>query len=404
MLNSGAGWWWLRLGSLALVWITLSASNLTRKLILGPAVFFIAPAATFGSNNGFVHQTSLTPGLIVASVLLQCLVATPPRLTTAWRSPLSIALAPLSLAVLVTFGIRSDALHMPSRLGAPVGANTTEVDLGRLGHVQVTAGTALYVDALQQLARSVRPSAHACFVDLTGDSPASALRWTPSQQRLLGSAAIPVQRRQRRTCSGALAAWTGRFCSWSQSTDHSPSPGPRPSTAFRSRRSAEFASSAVSRRLTCCRSRPGHRYHPGRTRTVRGLATRRRGRSTAPSQATPAPSRCHRATFGVPGAGGHRPPLGFGGDTEQHASEGNHFTQRRLDARADVHHRRIVDSRATLDTPIDRATHVPDMHEVACDRRRYQRRRQTTLCGPPGDDRHQTTGVLVRTIDGVEPK
>ena len=175
MLGSGAGWWWIRLGSLALVWITASAAVLTRPLTLGPTVFLIGPAAAFGSNNGFIHQTALTPGLIIAAVMLQAtLVASSPSAgptaSTRW-----IIVVPLGLAVAATFGLRADALESPYRLGGPLEASTEQIEFEGLGTMRVSPGVALYVATLRTLAGSVDAAARSCFVDLSGTTPVAAL-------------------------------------------------------------------------------------------------------------------------------------------------------------------------------------------------------------------------------------
>lgn len=175
MLASDAGWWWLRVGSLALVWITAFARDRTSLLVLGPTVFLLAPASGLGSNNGFIHQASLTPGPVVAAIVIQVLVVTagtvgPRRIVT-----LSVSAVPLLLVAIATFGWRGEALQSPYRLAGPVGESTTQIRLGGLGTVRVDAASAEYVAALQSVAESVDPAARSCVVNLTGAAPLATL-------------------------------------------------------------------------------------------------------------------------------------------------------------------------------------------------------------------------------------
>lgn len=183
---SNAGWWWVRLTALTLLWLTANAPRPTRLLAGGPLIALMAVGATLGTNNGFVRQVSLTAGVLSIGVLVQAILVVGPQgragsshgtddesLVRALRMvPL---LAFFAVAGIVSSRLVDDAVQTPYRLGGPVSASTVPVHLDRLGVIRVAADTASYVTALQALRAAIPDDARDCLVDLSGGTPLSAL-------------------------------------------------------------------------------------------------------------------------------------------------------------------------------------------------------------------------------------
>lgn len=180
---SNAGWWWVRLTAVTLLWLTANAPRPTRLLAGGPVVALMAVGATVGTNNGFVRQVSLTAGVLAVGVLVQAVIVVGPpgprdraigeSLERALRSVPLFAF--FLVAGIVSARLLDDAVATPYRLGGPLRTSMVPVHLDRLGTVRVVADTASYVTALQALRAAIPDDARDCLVDLSGGTPLSAL-------------------------------------------------------------------------------------------------------------------------------------------------------------------------------------------------------------------------------------
>jgi hypothetical protein len=167
------GWWWVRASSWTLLFLTAMAPRRTRLLIIGPLVALGGVAVAFGSNNGFVHQTALTAGLLALGVVAQATIVAFSVDGEAWRAiPALVFFITTSWA---SFGAVAAATSHPYRLEGPIEASTQPISIGEFGTVSVTPHLAEYIAGLRALAPLVPPDARDCLVDVSGGTPLSAI-------------------------------------------------------------------------------------------------------------------------------------------------------------------------------------------------------------------------------------
>lgn len=167
------GWWLLRTSAWTLLFLTALAPSRTRVLCVGPLVALGAVVVAFGSNNGFIHQTALTAGLLAMAVVAQATIVAFSGNGALWRAlPALVFFVSASWA---SFGAVAGATSDPYRLDSPIEANTQSILLGDFGPVDVTPHMAEYITGLQALAPLVPADARDCLVDLSGGTPVSAI-------------------------------------------------------------------------------------------------------------------------------------------------------------------------------------------------------------------------------------
>jgi hypothetical protein len=175
-VSDATGWWWIRMGAVALVATTALAPRASRLLAVGPAVAALALAASIGSNAGLVRQTGVFAGLTAVGVLAQAAVATDHR--RGWWEGFG-PLVPVSVyflvASLASFGMVDGALATPYRLAGSLEESTRRVELGSFGSVWVTPATETYIATLQALSAELSDAQRACLVDLSGGTPLAAI-------------------------------------------------------------------------------------------------------------------------------------------------------------------------------------------------------------------------------------
>ncbi len=167
------GWWWFRITAWTLLFLTALAPRRNRLLTIGPLVALGALACALGSNNGFIRQSAFTSALFALAVTLQAtVIVVSPRVNLARAIPAVVFIVTAGVA---SYGEVAGALQHPYRLAAPIGANTVPIDLAGAGQLFVTPAMAQYVRDLQAIAPLVPEDARACLVDLSGNTPVSAL-------------------------------------------------------------------------------------------------------------------------------------------------------------------------------------------------------------------------------------
>lgn len=184
-LNHNAGWWWIRFAAMTLLWLTANAHAVSRRLVLGPLVSFMAVGAAAGSGNGVVHEVVLTVGIFGVGILVHGLVVVSPtdeapeHMEPGRRCSRAAVLLPIALF----FGVGSlassralqGALRSPYRLIGGLNAETESVDLGVFGTIDVHPETTRYIRQLQAIGKRMPTEARDCLVDLAGGTPLSAL-------------------------------------------------------------------------------------------------------------------------------------------------------------------------------------------------------------------------------------
>ena len=178
-----AGWWWIRLAAMMVLWSTANVRGLSRRLALGPLVALMAVGAAAGSGNGVIREVALTVGVLGVGLLVHGLVVASSRVDVGgpgrWPAPLALAVLPIALFFLVgalaSMGALNGALDTPYHLVDTLHSENERVDLGAFGTIQVHPETARYVRELQVIAKQVPADARDCVVDLAGGTPLSAI-------------------------------------------------------------------------------------------------------------------------------------------------------------------------------------------------------------------------------------
>lgn len=167
------GWWWLRLTTWTMLFVTALAPTPSRRLLIGPLLGLAALAVAIGSNNGLIRQTALTSGLLAVAVVAQVVIVA----FSSDAQPLRAL--PALVFVLVTawasFHTVPEAMSQPYRLGAPLQQSSVPVVLKGFGEVKVTPALADYIVGLQRISPLIPSDARDCMVDLSGNTPLSAL-------------------------------------------------------------------------------------------------------------------------------------------------------------------------------------------------------------------------------------
>ena len=184
-LSGNAGWWWVRLSAMTLLWATANARGRSRMLALGPLVSLMAVGAAAGSGNGVVHEVVLTVGVFGVGALVHGLVVVSSRRARNESAELESAKRPaanlLPIALFFVVGSLASncalrgALAAPYRLNGGLNDESEPVDLGEFGKINVHPDTARYVRELQAIAKRVPADARDCLVDVAGGTPLSAI-------------------------------------------------------------------------------------------------------------------------------------------------------------------------------------------------------------------------------------
>ena len=182
--GDNAGWWWVRLAAMTMLWLTANAGIVSRKLVLGPLVSLMAVGAAAGSGNGFILEVALTAGVLGVGVVVHGLVVASsrnamPSVEPAWSRRPAVVLLPVALFFVVgslaSGKALNDALISPYRLNGPLDAEAVPVNLGSFGTVDVHPETARYIRELQTIGKQVPADARDCLVDLAGGTPLAAI-------------------------------------------------------------------------------------------------------------------------------------------------------------------------------------------------------------------------------------
>jgi hypothetical protein len=184
--GGNAGWWWIRLSAMTLLWSTANARRASRMLALGPLLSLMAVGAAAGSGNGVVHEVVLTAGVFGVGALVHGRVVVSSRQArneNAEQLEVGKRSAAILLPIALFFAVGSlasnhelqGALAGPYRLNGGLSEEDESVDLGAFGKINVHPETARYVHELQAIAKRVPADARDCLVDLSGGTPLSAI-------------------------------------------------------------------------------------------------------------------------------------------------------------------------------------------------------------------------------------
>lgn len=172
-LSSDLGWWWIRWTLLALMWTTVMSPRPGRMEWLGPLIAGLGVAAAVGTSNGFVHQTSLSVGLLAVGVVIHGFVS--------WFSSTDqtigrhLRTVPVILFVLgglfASWKMNTVARAHPYRMAAPMDQQDVAVALPGYGALRLSQAEAHYYADMSRLGGRLPNEARGCIVDLTGGTP-----------------------------------------------------------------------------------------------------------------------------------------------------------------------------------------------------------------------------------------
>lgn len=182
-VGANAGWWWIRFSAMTLLWSTANARAASRQLALGPIVALMAVGASAGSNNGVIHQTALTVGILGVGLAVQALVvvSSAHRIDPDGGRRVQLAAAMVPIALFFSVGaiaanhMLREALRSPYRLNGALHAENVGVELGGVGRIDVHPQTARYVNDMHRIGAEIPEEARDCLVDLAGGTPLAAL-------------------------------------------------------------------------------------------------------------------------------------------------------------------------------------------------------------------------------------
>ena len=167
-VQSGVGWWWLRLTFYALLLSFLIPHKIDKRNFGGPFVAFFALAGAAGSANGLYHQLIFTAGLLVLAVLAQVIILVRQE---GWKI---VVVAPLCFFLLVFFTVgltgARDTIRTPYRTVGSLSESSQLIEYGTFGNLRVHPNSAAFVEWVS-LIRASLPENTSCVVNLEGATP-----------------------------------------------------------------------------------------------------------------------------------------------------------------------------------------------------------------------------------------